>query len=111
MKFSDWTRRGWALAVLALAPIAALAGQTVEVGIESYMFSPLEVTVRIGDTVKWINREKRTSHSVVFPQEGGLESERMFPGESWQREFLKAGRYDYTCGPHPEMKGAVIVRE
>ena len=107
----SWVKQGWVPVVLAFAPFAALAGQTVEIGIENYKFSPSEITIRIGDTVKWTNREKRTSHSVVFPQEGGLESERMFPDESWQREFLKAGRYDYTCGPHPEMKGAVIVRE
>ena len=111
MTVVSWMRQGGALAVLALAPFLVHAGQTVEVGIENYKFSPPEVSIRVGDTVKWINREKRTSHSVVFPQEGGLESERMFPDESWQREFLKAGRYDYTCGPHPEMKGAVIVRE
>ena len=97
--------------MLALAPFAVLSGQTVEVAIERYRFSPPEISVRVGDTVKWVNREKRTSHSVLFPQEGGLESERMFPGESWQREFLKAGRHDYACGPHPEMKGAVIVGE
>ena len=39
------------------------------------------------------------------------ESERLFPDESWQREFTQAGRYPYTCGPHPEMKGVVIVVE
>jgi len=106
-----WRRLKRVPAMLALAPFAVLAGQTFEVAIESYRFSPPEISIRVGDTVKWINREKRTSHSVLFPQEGGLESERMFPGESWQREFLKAGRHDYTCGPHPEMKGAVIVVE
>ncbi len=98
-------------AVLALASCAALAGQTFEVSIEKYAFTPPELSIRVGDTVKWINREKRTSHSVVFPQEGGRESERLFPDESWQREFMQAGRYPYTCGPHPEMKGVVIVVE
>lgn len=97
--------------VLALVSFAALAGQTVEVSIEKYLFAPQEVSIRAGDTVKWINREKRTSHSVVFPQEGGRESERMFPDESWERQFTLPGRYPYTCGPHPEMKGLVIVGE
>ena len=97
--------------LLALVSFSVFAGQTVEVGIEKYTFMPAEVSVRVGDTVKWINREKRTSHSVVFPQEGGRESERLFPDESWQREFTQAGRYPYTCGPHPEMKGVVIVVE
>ena len=98
-------------AVLALVSFSLFAGQTVEVGIEKYTYTPAEVTIRVGDTVKWINREKRTSHSIVFPQEGGRESERLFPDESWQREFTQPGRYPYTCGPHPEMKGVVIVAE
>ncbi|MBV2194369.1 MAG: plastocyanin, partial [Azonexus sp.] len=34
-----------------------------------------------------------------------------FPQESWQRRFEKPGRYDYHCGPHPEMKGVVVVSE
>ncbi len=97
--------------LLALVSFSVFAGQTVEVSIEKYNYTPQEVTIRVGDTVKWVNREKRTSHSVLFPQEGGRESERMFPDESWQREFTQAGRYPYTCGPHPEMKGVVIVVE
>ena len=98
-------------AVLALVSFSLFAGPTVEVGIETYTYTPAEVTIRVGDTVKWVNREKRTSHSILFPQEGGRESERLFPDESWQREFTRAGRYPYTCGPHPEMKGVVIVVE
>ena len=98
-------------AVLALVSFSLFAGQTVEVGIEKYTYTPAEVTIRVGDTVKWVNREKRTSHSILFPQEGGRESERLFPDESWQREVTRAGRYPYTCGPHPEMKGVVIVVE
>ena len=53
--------------------------------------------------------EKRTSHSVLFPAENGLESERMFPQEHWQRTFVKPGSYSYRCGPHEEMKGLVLV--
>jgi len=81
----------WAPALLALLSFAAVAGQTVEVHIEGYKFLPPEVSIRTGDSVRWVNHEKRTSHSVVFPAEGGLESERMFPDESWERRFEKAG--------------------
>jgi plastocyanin len=97
--------------LLALVSFAALAEQTVEVSIEKYLFTPQKVSIRVGDTVKWVNHEKRTSHSVVFPQEGGRESERMFPDESWQRQFTQPGRYPYHCGPHPEMEGLIIVGE
>lgn len=105
---------GWQLlrrapALLALVSLAAFAGETVEVAIANYQYAPAEVHIKAGDSVRWINREKRTSHSIVFPQEGGLESDRLFPDEAWAREFLKPGRYPYSCGPHPEMKGLVIV--
>ncbi len=97
--------------MLALFSFGALAEQLVDVRIEGYQYQPAEVTIRAGDSVRWTNHEKRTSHSVLFPRDGGLESERMFPQESWQRRFEKPGRYDYHCGPHPEMKGVVVVSE
>ncbi len=97
--------------LLALFSISALAQTLVEIRIEGYKFIPSEVSIRAGDSVRWINREKRTSHSVVFPAEGGLESERLFPEESWERRFEKAGRYEYHCGPHSEMKGLIVVSE
>lgn len=97
--------------LLALFSISALAQNVTEVRIEGYKYVPSDVAIKLGDSVRWINHEKRTSHSVVFPAEGGLESERMFPEESWERRFEKAGRYEYHCGPHPEMKGLIVVSE
>ena len=93
----------------ALPLAAAAADNAVEVRIDNYKFNPPESKVKVGTTVKWINDEKRTTHSILFTGEGGFESERFFPGESWQRKFDKPGRYPYSCGPHPEMKGLVEV--
>ena len=87
----------------------ACAQQTVDVTIRDYKFVPAEVHIKAGDTVKWINMEKRTSHSVLFPAEKGLESERMFPGEHWSRTFTVRGNHAYRCGPHEEMKGMIHV--
>lgn len=95
--------------LLALVSVCALAQQTVEIRIQDYRFVPAEIRIRAGDTVKWINVEKRTSHSVLFLGEGGFESDRFFPDESWQRTFSKPGTYSYRCGPHEEMKGHVLV--
>jgi plastocyanin len=96
------------LAVLATAG-AALAGATVEVSISDYKFQPADLTVSPGTTVRWVNAERRASHSVLFLGAQGFESERMFPGESWSRRFDEPGEYPYGCGPHPEMKGVVRV--
>jgi plastocyanin len=104
-----WLKR--APLLLALFSFSAQAGKVAEVRIEGYQFVPQEVAIKAGDSVRWTNREKRTSHSIVFPAEGGLESERLFPDESWQRRFDQVGRYAYHCGPHPEMTGVVLVGE
>ena len=111
LKHPGWRLHRRVPLLLALFSFGALAEQLVDVRIEGYQYQPAEVTIRAGDSVRWTNHEKRTSHSVLFPREGGLESERMFPQESWQRRFEKPGRYDYHCGPHPEMKGVVVVSE
>lgn len=108
---SGWPVLKGAPLLLALFSFSAAAQTVAEVGIAGYKFEPVEVSIKVGDSVRWTNHEKRTSHSVLFPAEGGLESERMFPDESWVRRFEKPGRYDYHCGPHPEMKGVVVVGE
>lgn len=108
---TGWSNLKRAPVILALVSFSALAQQTAVVEIQNYAYGPKEVHIKAGDTVRWVNRERRTSHSILFPSEGGLESERIFPDESWQRTFSKAGAYPYTCGPHPEMKGTVVVSE
>ena len=87
---------------------ATSAALAAEVRIKDYKFLPEKVTVKAGETVKWVNDEKRASHSIVFPQEK-IESERLLGGDSWQRKFERPGTYPYTCEPHPEMKGVVEV--
>lgn len=89
------------------APAVFASGTTVEVIISDYRYQPERLVVKAGTTVRWVNREKRTTHTVRFTGPGGLESERLFPGDSWERRFDQAGLYPYTCGPHPEMKGVV----
>ncbi|MBC9070962.1 cupredoxin domain-containing protein [Thauera sp. CAU 1555] len=100
-------------AVLALAAALAAPGALAaehEVSIVDYKFEPAVVEIRPGDTVTWVNNEKRTSHSVVFDATGE-ESERFFPGERWSHTFGQAGEFSYHCGPHPEMTGKVVVAD
>lgn len=100
-----------AAAVAGLVASLANAGDVAEVSIEKMQFIPPVIKVKPGATVKWINNEKRNNHSVFFEKEGLPESDRFFPGESWQRVFDKPGSYPYRCGPHPEMTGVVEVVE
>jgi plastocyanin len=94
---------------LWLTGVAAAQGSVVVVEIRDYNYVPAVVTVKPGTTVRWVNQEKRTTHTVRFLAPDGIESERLFPGDQWERRFDKPGSYPYGCGPHPEMKGSVEV--
>lgn len=106
------TARHLATATILMAGAGVLPLRAAEqlVEISGYQFQPRVLQIKVGDTVRWVNREKRTSHSVLFPSLS-LESERMFPDESWTRRFDAAGSYPYRCGPHPEMSGQIEVSE
>ena len=79
-----------------------------------YNFCPAEIEVPVGTTVRWVNVDKRTSHSVLVKDSGEPESDRAFPEESIEFTFLVPGPQDYLCGPHWEtqnMIGMVTVAE
>jgi len=98
--------------VCAIAVSATLgANSQIEVRAADSKFTPDRVEVKAGTTVRWVNADKRTSHSVIWLGPGGFESERFFPGETYERKFEKPGTYPYSCGPHPEMKGVVVVTD
>ena len=78
-----------------------------------YIFCPANITVKQGTTVRWVNIDKRTSHSYWFKDAGKDESPRLFPEEFSEMTFdLPPGDYSYLCGPHwesDEMIGKVTV--
>ena len=77
-----------------------------------YRFCPPNVTVKAGTTVRWINVDKRTSHSVWLKEAGKEESPRMFNFETYEFPFSTPGKYPYLCGPHwdqEKMIGHVTV--
>ena len=99
----------WAGGARAAAVTPATTAATLEVEIRDYQFHPAKLSISVGDSVRWVNREKRATHSVLFAGPAGGESDRLFPGEHWQRLFDRAGSYAYGCGPHPEMHGLIVV--
>ena len=71
-----------------------------------YTFCPIEVEVKQGTTVRWVNVDKRTSHSVWLKEAGKEESDRLFSEEKVEMTFdLPPGDYPYLCGPHWKDEG------
>lgn len=97
------------VAMIAFSIPLADAGEPAEIRIEKMTFEPQWLKVKPGTTVRWTNYEKRANHSVRFEPEDVPESDRLFPGDSWQRTFDTPGTYKYICGPHPDMIGIIEV--
>ncbi|MES0826488.1 cupredoxin domain-containing protein [Ruegeria sp. SCP11] len=72
-----------------------------------YNFCPFELTVKAGTTVRWVNVDKRTSHSVLLKDGSEPESDRLFPEESVDLTFLTPGPQEYLCGPHWETQNMI----
>ena len=71
-----------------------------------YHFCPGDITVKPGTIVRWVNVDKRTSHSVWFRDDGKEESARLFPEEHVDIVAdMKPGLHSYLCGPHWESEG------
>jgi amicyanin len=97
-------------AMLAVASVAAVAAQdaTNVVSIDNFTFTPPELTVAVGTTVKWINHDD-IPHLVVN-KDKTIRSKALDTDDSFSYTFASAGTFDYFCGLHPHMVGKVVVK-
>lgn len=84
---------------------SSLAKHTVIM--EGVQFSPSDLTVKVGDTVTWINRDP-FPHTATADR-GQFDSRAIEPGQSWTFTLKKAGSLSYGCTYHPTMKGTLRV--
>ena len=124
------------------APVTTAEGTTVaaswgDTAAVVNRFDPMEVSVKVGQTVTWRSHTTWMPHTVSFqppfatPSEPGallptgVKSGGNFPGgvshsgvfgpkpyypvETFTLKFTKAGRYPSICLLHPGMGGAVVV--
>lgn len=85
----------------------AKASSTRLVSIIDFAFDPTALSVKLGDTVQWINNGTADEgHNVIGD---GLSSPVLHTGESYGFTFTTAGTYDYICTIHPKMTGTVEV--
>jgi plastocyanin len=82
--------------------------ETTEVKIDNFSFGPAALTVPVGTTVTWTNRDD-IPHTVVST-DGVFKSKVLDTDEKFTYTFSKAGTYPYFCSIHPKMTGKVIVQ-
>jgi plastocyanin len=79
-----------------------------EIKIDNFSFGPATITVTVGTTVTWINRDD-IPHTVASDGKE-FKSKALDTDEKFSYTFSKAGTYTYFCSLHPKMTGKVIVQ-
>jgi plastocyanin len=117
-------RRVWVLVLAAPVVAAAVllisgargftasAGQaqtaSAEVKVDNFSFGPATLTVAVGTTVTWTNRDD-IPHTVVSDDKV-FKSKVLDTDEKFSFTFAKPGTYGYFCSIHPKMTGKVVVQ-
>lgn len=90
--------------------VAQDKASAVEVKIDNFSFGPTSLTVAVGTTVIWTNRDD-IPHTVVSTDDAKtFKSKVLDTDEKFSFTFTKAGTYPYFCSVHPKMTGKVIVQ-
>jgi len=100
----------------------ARTAKTFNVKVAEFAFTPANLSIRLGDVVKWTWNGEDVNHSVTsaagqpesFESHPGLkigEITKAPPGGSFSHVFTHEGTFSYLCRVHPGMIGKVTVSE
>jgi plastocyanin len=95
------------LAAVVTVALSAMSAHTSVVSIKDYAYQKPIITVPVGTTVSWTNRDD-DPHTVTFDDKS-FDSKGLGNGDSWKHTFTKPGKYTYHCSAHPFMHGTIIV--
>jgi len=90
------------------SPAKAPQAASAEVKVDNFSFGPATLTVPVGTTVTWTNRDD-IPHTIVSTDKV-FKSKVLDTDEKFSFTFAKAGTYPYFCSIHPKMTGSVVVQ-
>jgi len=94
----------------AASSSSSSGGDTVEIKMKGFQFSPKDTTVKVGQTIKWTN-EDTTDHNVTADSGEEFKSKDFGQGESYEYKADEAGKVTYECTLHPGMKATLTITE
>ena len=88
-------------------PAARPKPATHTVVMEAVAFQPVDLTVRVGDSVVWVNKDPfpHTATATSF------DSKVIAVDKSWKYAAKAAGEFPYVCILHPTMKAILRVNK
>ena len=82
--------------------------RTDSVTIRNFAFSPAVISIKVGTTVTWTNRDDE-AHTVFFLYDHSNSPVLVNNHNVYRKTFGAPGRFAYHCSIHPFMVGAVVV--
>ena len=101
------TAKETTVATAAETTAAVATAAKNEISIQGNAFSPDNLSIKVGDTVTWINNDSY-AHTVKASK-SEFDSGNMASGVKFSITFSKEGTYDYICGIHTFMTGKIVV--
>jgi len=99
--------------LLACAPLEAVEAATTTIVQAGQAFSETDITVAVGDKVKFANQDD-VNHNILVQQGDDDDNARDMgvqpPGGAVDVAFDKAGKFKIRCHIHPSMKLNVNVQ-
>jgi len=89
---------------------SADAAEASTVQIENYQFLPNTLTIPVGASVTWINRDGDVHTVAADDTPQTFKSAGLDTDDKFSFTFTKPGTYSYHCSVHPHMTGKIIVR-
>ncbi|HWE73841.1 MAG TPA: cupredoxin family copper-binding protein [Stellaceae bacterium] len=80
------------------------------ININNFAFSPKEMTVAVGTTVTWANKDEEPHTVVNAASPPAFKSTALDGGDKFSFTFTKPGTYRYFCSVHPFMTGTITVQ-
>lgn len=80
-------------------------------GEEMNVFKPDNIIIKVGETVRWVNKDKiaHVFSSMPVIGMGGIFVPSIEPGATYDYKFEKPGEYYYICFIHKGMVGKITV--
>lgn len=94
-------------------PVSSVPTSSNEILIQDMAFSPADITVAVGTTVTWMNKDA-VGHTVTSGAPGApsgeFDSGNISQNGNFPFTFSQAGTFKYFCKIHPLMLGTITVK-
>ena len=83
--------------------------QQYDVSVRVSGFTPSTMTIKVGDTVRWVFRDQ-FAHRLVSDA-AGFDSMARYQDQTWTHTFNQAGTFTYHDSLNPSAQGTIIVEQ